>query len=76
MNAKELLKSKGITFEEIPVDSNPELRSEMMQKSGRRTVPQIWFGEHHIGGCDELYALERSQGLLNAINRIEKEALS
>jgi len=41
----------------------PERRVEMMQKSGRRTVPQIWIGERHIGGCDDLYALERQGGL-------------
>lgn len=59
IRAKHLLNNKGVSFQEILVDSDPELRQEMMQKSGRRTVPQIWIGETHVGGCDELYALER-----------------
>ena len=46
--------------EKIRVDLEPARRSEMMQKSGRRTVPQIWIGERHIGGCDDLYALDRA----------------
>ena len=41
------------------MDQQPELRREMMEKSGQRTVPQIWVGDHHVGGCDELFALER-----------------
>ena len=60
IQAKRLLSSKGVRYREIPVDGDPELRVEMMNLSGRRTVPQIWIGEQHIGGCDELYALERS----------------
>ena len=60
IQAKRLLSSKGVSYREIPVDGNPELRVEMMNLSGRRTVPQIWIGDSHIGGCDELYALERS----------------
>ena len=51
-------------MEKIRVDLEPERRAEMMQKSGRRTVPQIWIGERHIGGCDDLYALDR-QGKLD-----------
>ena len=66
IQAKRLLSSKGIAYREIPVDGDPELRVEMMNLSGRRTVPQIWIGESHIGGCDELYALERS-GQLDAM---------
>ena len=58
--AIQLLNSKGAEFREFSVDRNPELRSEMMQKSGRHTVPQIWIGDEHVGGCDELWALERS----------------
>lgn len=61
--AKRLLEAKGADYKDIPVDGNPVLRQEMVRRSGRRTVPQIWIGEEHIGGCDELYALER-QGLL------------
>ena len=60
MRARQLLKSKGVGFEDIAVDYEPELRQEMMVKSGQRTVPQIWIGDYHVGGCDELYALERN----------------
>ncbi len=66
VRAKQLLDSKQVAYREIAVDSEPELRLEMMQLSGRRTVPQIWIGEQHIGGCDELYQLER-QGELDAL---------
>lgn len=58
--AVSLLRSKGIEPNEISVDGHPEVRREMEQRSGRRTVPQIWIGERHVGGCDELYALDRS----------------
>ena len=58
-SAERLLRDKGVAFEKIRVDLQPELRAEMQQKSGRRTVPQIWIGERHVGGCDDLYALER-----------------
>ncbi|WP_097458885.1 glutaredoxin 3 [Mangrovitalea sediminis] len=60
VRAKRLLDSKGVTYTEIAVDDDYRLRQEMMQKSGRHTVPQIWIGDRHVGGCDELYALERS----------------
>ncbi len=60
IRAKQLLAHKGVDFEEIPVDGQPELRAEMMRKAGSRTVPQIWIGETHVGGCDVLYALERA----------------
>jgi glutaredoxin 3 len=59
--AKRLLKSKGISFAETDVSRNPALRVTMMQRAaGRRSVPQIFIGATHVGGCDELYALERS----------------
>jgi glutaredoxin 3 len=58
-----LLTAKGVAFNEIRVDGERELRQEMMEKSGRHTVPQIWIGEQHVGGCDDLYALEREQKL-------------
>lgn len=58
--AKELLRSKGAAYEEIDVTGNPPLRSEMAAKAGRSTVPQIWIGEAHVGGCDDLHTLERS----------------
>jgi len=62
-SAERLLVSKGVQIEKVRVDLEPERRAEMMKKSGRRTVPQIWIGERHIGGCDDLYALDREGGL-------------
>jgi glutaredoxin 3 len=56
--AKALLESKQLVFNEIDVDEDPKLRQEMTARSGRRTVPQIFIGERHVGGCDDLYALE------------------
>jgi glutaredoxin 3 len=58
--ARELLDSKGVAFEEIDVDARPEARTEMMARSGRRTVPQIFIGETHVGGCDDLHELDAS----------------
>ncbi len=59
-SAERLLADKGVRdVERIRVDLEPARRAEMMQRSGRRTVPQIWIGERHVGGCDDLYALER-----------------
>ena len=61
MRAKALLQSKQVPYEEYLVDSDRARRTEMEQKSGgRRTVPQIFIGGQHVGGCDELYALNRS----------------
>jgi glutaredoxin 3 len=58
--AKELLRKKGAAFDEVDVDGKRELRAEMSAKAGgRSTVPQIWIGETHVGGCDDLYALDR-----------------
>ena len=63
-SAERLLVEKGVAIEKIRVDLHPDRRAEMMQKSGgRRTVPQIWVGERHIGGCDDLYDLDRRGGL-------------
>ena len=59
-SAERLLREKGVSVEKIRVDLEPDRRVEMMQKSGRRTVPQIWIGDLHVGGCDDLYALERA----------------
>ncbi len=59
--AKQLLEKKGVAFEEKDASHSPELRKEMMQRSnGGATFPQIFIGETHVGGCDELYALERA----------------
>ncbi len=58
--AKALLKRKGIDFKEIRVDESAEARQEMVARSGQRTVPQVFVGEKHVGGFEQLYALERS----------------
>jgi glutaredoxin 3 len=57
--AKRLLQKKGVTYSEIDVSRDPGLREAMIQRAhGRRTVPQIFVGDTHVGGCDDLYALE------------------
>jgi glutaredoxin 3 len=56
-DAKALLQKKGVKFTEVPVKSQAE-QVEMAKKAGRSTVPQIWIGEKHVGGCDDLYALD------------------
>jgi glutaredoxin 3 len=58
--AKELLKKKGAAFEEIDVTFSPAKRKEMAERAGRSSVPQIWINGEHVGGCDELYALDAS----------------
>ncbi|MBN8913633.1 MAG: glutaredoxin 3 [Rhizobiales bacterium] len=59
--AKELLRAKSVTFDEVDVTGKAALRAEMSAKAGgRHTVPQIWIGEQHVGGCDDLMGLERS----------------
>ena len=60
IRAQQLLQRKGVPYTNIDVDAEPARRAEMIERAGRRTVPQIWIGETHVGGCDELYALERS----------------
>jgi glutaredoxin 3 len=66
VHAKQLLASKQITIDEILVDGEPEIRQQMVSESGQFTVPQIWIGAQHVGGCDDLYALERA-GKLDAL---------
>lgn len=67
IRAKQILKSKGVTeVDEIRIDTNPQERDRMMQITQRRTVPQIFIGEHHVGGCDDLEALVRA-GQLDAL---------
>ncbi|HEX2591571.1 MAG TPA: glutaredoxin 3 [Rhizomicrobium sp.] len=66
VRAKALLKKKGAAFEEIDVFMDPDKREEMESISHRRTVPQIFIGDQHVGGCDDLYALE-SQGKLDPL---------
>ena len=63
VRAKMLLEKKGVEFNDIRVDMQPELRTEMMERSGRTSVPQIFIDDEHIGGCDDLYALEAAGGL-------------
>jgi glutaredoxin 3 len=64
VRAKQILTARGVQdIEEIRVDMLPEERVKMMELTGRRTVPQIFIGEHHVGGCDDLMALDR-QGAL------------
>jgi len=64
VRAERLLNSKGITeIEKVRVDLDPGLRQEMMAKTGRRTVPQIYIGDRHVGGFEDLAALEHAGGL-------------
>lgn len=68
--ARALLETKGLAFRMIDVDAADGLRTEMIERSGRRTVPQIFIGEKHIGGCDDLVALESSgelDGLIQGV---------
>ena len=65
--AKRLLNEKGVSFAEVDVLAQPERKSEMIERAnGGRTVPQIFIGDAHVGGCDDLYALERA-GKLDAL---------
>jgi glutaredoxin 3 len=64
--ARSLLEEKGVAFEEVDVEAAPPARAEMIKKSGRDTVPQIFIGETHVGGCDDLFALE-SAGRLDSM---------
>jgi glutaredoxin 3 len=61
--AKALLQRKGLAYREIDVEDDPNFREEMVKRSGRRTVPQIFIGERHVGGWDELSALDRAGAL-------------
>lgn len=61
VRAEQLLKRKGVAdIEKIRVDQDPARREEMMKLTGRRTVPQIFIGDHHVGGCDDLFALDHA----------------
>ena len=66
--AKALLDEKGVAYTEIDVMMNPAKRQEMMARSGRRTVPQIFIDDYHVGGCDDLYRLDR-EGRLDPLLR-------
>ncbi len=67
LRARFLLEQKSVEFEEIGVDFNRSRRMEMIEKSSRTSVPQIWIGEMHVGGCDELFMLERQGKLDNLL---------
>lgn len=65
VQAKQLLKARGVTqLQEIRIDTDPIQRAAMTSATGRRTVPQIFIGDTHVGGCDDLYALDAQGGLL------------
>ena len=65
VRAKQILKARGVEhIEEIRIDTDPEQRQQMMDMTGRRTVPQIFIGQTHVGGCDDLIALDGRGGLL------------
>lgn len=65
IRAKQLLKARGVeSIEEIRIDLDPAERDAMMARTGRRTVPQIYIGDTHVGGCDDLVALDQRGGLL------------
>ena len=60
IRARQLLEAKGVVYTDIRIDEHPEKRDEMITKSNRRTVPQIFINGHSIGGCDDLYALDQT----------------
>jgi len=65
IRAEQLLRARGVTeIEKVRIDLDPEQREAMMQRTGRRTVPQIYIGDTHVGGCDDLIALDQSGGLM------------
>ncbi len=66
IRAMQLLDSKSASYQTISVDGRPEVRQEMTEKAGRHTVPQIWIGDTHVGGCDDLFALD-SKGQLDSL---------
>lgn len=69
IRAKQVLKAKGVAqIEEVRIDLDPAQRDEMMKITGRRTVPQIFIGDTHVGGCDDLIALDGKGGLVPLLN--------
>ena len=66
VRAKRLLDKKGVSYQEIDVEGDDEARLQLTEQTGRRTVPQIFIGEHHVGGSDDLHELE-AQGKLDAL---------
>ena len=70
VRAKALLKQRGVAhIDEVRVDLDPSQRDRMIEITGRRTVPQIFIGETHVGGCDDLMALDRAGGLMPLLQR-------
>ena len=68
VRAKQILKAKGVAeIEEIRIDTDPVARAHMMETTGRRTVPQIFIGDTHVGGCDDLVALDAKGGLVTLL---------
>ncbi|RYF80959.1 MAG: glutaredoxin 3 [Comamonadaceae bacterium] len=69
IRAKQILKSKGVEqIEEVRIDTDPQARAQMMESTQRRTVPQIFIGDTHVGGCDDLIALDGRGGLMPLLN--------
>ena len=66
--AKSLLNRLEVSVNEIPIDLNPKLREDMAAKAGKTSVPQIWIGDSHIGGCDDLYAMHYAGTLSEALS--------
>lgn len=58
IRARNLLKKKGVSYTDLRIDDHPELRAEMEHRSGRQSVPQIFIGDHHVGGCDDMVELD------------------
>jgi glutaredoxin 3 len=67
--ARALLARKGVAVEDIDIEASPDRRAEMQNRSGRRTVPQIFIGDQHVGGCDDLHALEEAGKLDSLLGR-------
>lgn len=71
IRAKSVLKAKGVeTIEEIRIDQDPAAMKHMMEITGRRTVPQIFIGSTHVGGCDDLMALDSAGGLVTMLQQV------
>lgn len=69
VQAEKLLRERGVAdIDKIRIDTDPAKREEMMSRTGRRTVPQIYIGATHVGGCDDLVALDRAGGLTPLLN--------
>ncbi len=68
VQAKQLLDQKQVSYEEIRIDIHPEKASEMIARSNRKTVPQIFINGHHVGGCDDLYAANKAGNLDSLLN--------